>query len=246
MSDQSIIAWTTHTSNFWMGCAKVSPGCAHCYAETLTANRMGISVWGQSAPRQPVKGIWANVEKWNRQAMVSGNRARTFAMSLGDFFEDHPTANAIRPRAWQAIRAAPWLDWQILTKRPENITRMLPEDWREGWPHVWLGASVESARLCERARVLATIPAVVRFISYEPALGPIADAIDLAGIHWLICGGESGPNFRPMDPQWARDIRDKCRESGVAFFFKQSSARRTEMGIELDGQIVREFPGVLP
>lgn len=242
MSDKSIIAWTTHTANFWMGCAKVSGGCAHCYAETLTTNRMGLSVWGPSAPRQPVKGIWENVEKWNRQAQASGERTKTFCMSLGDFFEDHPTANALRPRAWSAIRLATWLDWQILTKRPENIARMLPDDWRDGWPHVWLGTSIESERYADRARTLAAIPAAVRFISYEPALGPIAHAVDLRGIHWLICGGESGPGFRRMDVKWARDIRDECTRNGVAFFFKQSSAFRTEMGTQLDGHTIRQFP----
>jgi protein gp37 len=129
----------------------------------------------------------------------------------------------------------------MLTKRPQNIGKFLPEDWEQGYRNVWLGTSVEDMRVAERADILREIPAVVRFVSYEPALGPLND-LDLTGIDWVIFGGESGSGFRPMDIQWARDIRTKCEENGTAFFFKQSAAFRTETGIELDGQVVRQFP----
>lgn len=241
MSESTIIAWTDHTANFWLGCQKVSDGCKHCYAETLTTNRMGLKVWGPGATRQVAKAVWGNVLKWNRDAERAGVRRRCFTMSLGDVFEDHPVANETRPRVWDIIRRCQSLDFQVLTKRPERIAECLPADWGDGWPNVWLGTSIEDNRVVGRADHLRRIPAVVRFVSYEPAIGPV-DQLDLTGIDWLICGGESGPGHRQMDVQWARDIRDRCRAHGTAFFFKQSSAHRTEMGIELDGQIVREYP----
>lgn len=129
-----------------------------------------------------------------------------------------------------------------VTKRPENIRGYLPDDWgQEGYSNVWLGTSIEDMRVKERADYLRDIPAVVRFISYEPALGPL-DALDLSGIDWIIQGGESGSGFREMPIEWARAMRSKCDQASVAYFYKQSAAYRTEMGIELDGEIVRKFP----
>ena len=182
----SIIAWTDNTANFWIGCEKVSPGCAHCYAETLSINRMGLRVWGAESRRQPVAGVYANVRKWNRRAEASGQRQRVFVMSLGDFFEDHPDAHAIRPQAWATMRDAPWLDFQILTKRPENIPQLLPPGWP--WPNVWLGTSIENDAHVGRAVALRQVPAVVHFISAEPLLGPLP-SLDLTDIEWLIVGG---------------------------------------------------------
>lgn len=242
MADRTIIAWTDHTANFWMGCQKISPGCTHCYAEPLTENRMGLHLWGPNSPRQPVHGVWANARKWHREAQRNGSPHRVFCMSLGDFFEDHPMAAEIRPRAWALIRETPMLHWQILTKRADRIEACLPSGWGGGWENVWLGVSIENAEYAARADHLRKIPAVVRFVSYEPALGPLAHALNLAGLDWLITGGESGHGFRPMNLQWARDMRDACRAKRVAFFFKQSSHRFTERGIQLDGEIVREYP----
>jgi len=242
MAESSIIAWTDNTFNPWMGCVKVSPGCAHCYAETLTKNRMGLHLWGAKAARQVTSpSNWKKPVAWNCEAERDGQRKRVFCASLCDVMEDHPTAAATRPRLWDLIRSTPWLDWQLLTKRPENYAGNLPADWGDGWPNVWLGTSIESNEYLGRADILRQVPATVRFISYEPALGPLTD-IDLSGIDWLIVGGESGSNFRLMDHAWARDARAKCGAAGTAFFFKQSSAYRTEMGIELDGQIVRNYP----
>lgn len=241
MGEGTIIAWTDFTANFWQGCTKVSAGCAHCYAESLTKNRMGLDVWGPNKPRKPVAGVWENVRKWNREAERSGDRKLVFVMSLGDFFEDDPVANEIRPRAWDLIRRSEWLDFQLLTKRPERIAANLPADWRDGWPNVWLGTSIEDMRVAARADHLRTIPASVRFVSYEPALGPLDD-LNLDGIDWMIYGGESGPGFRPHDLAWPRRMRERCSELGVAFFFKQSSAPRTEMGTTLDGETVRKYP----
>lgn len=247
MSDTTIIAWTDHTFNAWMGCAKVSAGCAHCYAETLTKNRMGLSLWGVDAKRQITKSPWDHVRQWEKAArlgesgLLGNGRHLVFTGSLMDWAEDRPDLEAPRARMWEVIRSSPHLWFQMLTKRPENIRRMLPADWGDGWENVWLGTSVEDMRVAERVDHLRDIPAVVRFISYEPALGPL-DEIDLTGIDWVIIGGESGPKYRPMELDWARAMRAKCEAIDVAFFFKQSAAIRTEMGIELDGEIVRKFP----
>lgn len=241
MGVETAIAWTDHTFNPWMGCQKVSDGCKNCYAETLVKTRMGLDLWGANSRRQVTKAPWENVEKWNDSASALGVQRRVFCASLCDIFEDHPTANATRPRVWDVISRNTSLVFQVLTKRPENIARMLPCDWGEGWKNVWLGTTIEDMRVAGRADHLRGVPAVVRFVSYEPALGPLDD-LDLSGIGWVIYGGESGPGHRAEDKDWARTMRDRCRDLGVAFFHKQSSAYRTEMGIELDGEIIREFP----
>lgn len=242
MSQETLIAWTDHTFNPWMGCVKVSAGCAHCYAETLTKNRMGLELWGPGSRRQvTTPANWRKPVAWNKEAKEIGESQRLFCASLCDVFEDHPTANETRPRLWDLVRTLDFLDWQILTKRPERILANLPEDWGDGWDHVWLGTSIEDNRVADRANYLRDVPAVVRFISYEPAIGPL-DKLDLEGLHWVIYGGESGPGHRGEDKQWARDMRSRCSERDVAFFHKQSAGYRTELGIELDGELVREYP----
>jgi protein gp37 len=247
MGEKTIIAWTDHTYNPWQGCSKVSAGCANCYAATFTKNRMGLHLWGDSAPRRITKGPWKEVLSWQRKAaagepgILGNGQHLVFTGSMCDWAEDRPDLVEPRKAMWEVIRTSPNLIFQMLTKRPQNIGKFLPDDWDEGYPNVWLGTSVEDMRVAERADILREIPAVVRFVSYEPALGPLND-LDLTGIDWVIFGGESGSGFRPMDVQWARDMRTKCEENGTAFFFKQSAAFRTEKGIELDGEIVRNFP----
>jgi protein gp37 len=248
MAAETLIAWTDRTFNAWMGCVKVSAGCANCYAETLTKNRMGLALWGKDAARQVTKEPWRNVTKWNREAAAGAVGVRgpelpllVFTGSLMDWAEDRPDLAEPRRRMWELIRDCQSLDFQLLTKRPENIAKFLPGDWGDGYANVWLGTSIEDLRVAERREHLAQIPAAVRFVSYEPALGPLDD-MPLDGIDWVIYGGESGPGYRPEDKDWARSMHRKCAAAGVAFFHKQSSGHRTELGIELDGKIVREFP----
>lgn len=244
MGEATAIAWTDRTFNPWMGCHKVSAGCKHCYAETLVTRRDWGDIWGANADRRRTsRANWAKPLRWNREALASGQRLRVFSGSLCDVFEDHPGPNAWRADLFQLIRQTPFLDWQLLTKRPENIARMLPEDWGPGWPQVWLGTSIEDNRVADRALPLISVPSVVHFVSYEPAIGDL-DQLDLTDIEWVIFGGESGPGFRPMNMQWARDMRDRCEahDPRVAFFFKQSAAPRTEMGTTMDGETVREYP----
>ncbi|MCA9223333.1 MAG: DUF5131 family protein, partial [Planctomycetales bacterium] len=204
-----------------------------------------VGVWGKDAPRRTFgDNHWKQPAKWNRQAHREGRRHKVFCSSMTDVFLDDRVIAAELAKLWPVIRSTPWLDWQLLTKRPERIAGSLPDDWDQGFPNVWLGTSIESNDYASRADHLRNIPAVVRFISYEPALGPL-DKLNLAGLDWIIYGGESGngsKNYRPEDKQWARDMHFRCSAGGVAFFHKQSAGIRTETGIELDGKIVRHFP----
>lgn len=256
MAENTLIAWTDKTLNLWMGCNKVSEGCRNCYAATLTKNRMGLSLWGLKAKRQETKGPWQNVKKWEREAAAGavgnlgpGQPTLVFLGSLMDWAEDRRDLDPIRVRMWELIRKSPHLTFQMLTKRPENIPNCLPPDWGEGYPNVWLGTTIEDNRVKHRADALRAVNARHRFISYEPAIGP-ANEVDLTGIDWVICGGESGPGYRPMDMQWARDIRDRCVAAGIAYFHKQDAAHRTEIRpflVEEDGTewAWKQYPGKL-
>lgn len=272
MADRSIIAWTDNTFNGAMGCMKISPGCKNCYAETLTTNRMGLHLWGPaSTTRRQITSdsIWLRPRVWVREALadndpskcqsckrkdiehvvggVRGDQAHgrrlVFCGSLFDWAEDHPDLVPMRVRLWDLIRSTPTLDWQLLTKRADRIAELLPDDWgAHGYPNVWLGTSIENADYAWRADHLRNIPAVVRFVSYEPALGPLAGNLDLTGLDWIIYGGESGPGYRQHELEWPRDMRDACDAAGVTWFYKQSAAYRTEMGITLDGAMRRAWP----
>ncbi len=210
---------------------------------------MGLNLWGANATRQITKQPWKDVLSWQKKAqkgvpgvLGEGKPQLVFTGSLMDWAEDRADLVSIRNQMWDVIKKCDHIHFQMLTKRPENIVKFLPKDWgSEGYPNVWLGTSVEDMRVSGRADILREIPAVVRFISYEPALGSLND-LDLKGIDWVIFGGESGSGFRRANLDWAREMKAKCENDDVAYFFKQSSAFRTEQGIELDGEIVRKFP----
>ena len=240
--EKTIIAWTDHTYNAWWGCAKISAGCKNCYAESLAARFGFPNLWGPDSDRRTFGDKhWRQPLEWNHDAIVEGRRRKVFCGSMMDWAEDHPIAEAIRPRIFETIRATPNLDWQLLTKRTERIEKCLPSDWGGGYPNVWLGTTIEGPDVACRADILRNIPAAVRFVSYEPAIGPLDD-LSLSGIDWVIYGGESGKNYRDHNLDWPRAMRDKCRASGTAFFFKQSAAWRTEIGTTLDGETIREYP----
>lgn len=172
----SKIEWTHHTFNPWWGCIRVSPGCEHCYAETL-ANRYGHAVWGPAkttARREMSESYWKQPLKWNRDAERAGERKRVFCASMADVFEDHPQLDYWRMRLWDLIEQTQMLDWLLLTKRPENMTRMA-DNWAGGWPaNVWAGTSVENQEYADkRIPELLKVLARVRFLSCEPLLGPV-------------------------------------------------------------------------
>lgn len=245
MAESSGIRWTHHTLNFWIGCVKVSEGCRNCYAETLITNRMGRpGLWGPAKTHNRDRtsaAYWNKPTAWNRRAAKAGVVDRVFSLSLADFFEDHPQLVSIREAAWDVIRRTPFLSYMLLTKRPENIARMLPSDWGRGWLNVGIGTSVEDMKVARRLDILRDVPALYRFVSYEPALGPLHEA-NLQGIDQILYGGESGPDFRPHDLAWPRAMRAECRTRGIAFFYKQGAAKRTEMFQELDGERIEEMP----
>lgn len=218
MAENSKIEWCRHTFNPWLGCTKLTPACDNCYAEGW-AKRTGQAGLWQGERRRTSAANWRLPLKWDRAAAAAGERHRVFCASLADVF-DNQVPPEWRTDLWELIRATPNLDWMLLTKRPENIRKMLPPNWGDGWPNVWLGTTVEDAERVRRIAVLRRAPARIRFLSCEPLLGDLG-TLDLTGIHLVISGGESGPRARPMHPAWARALRDQCAAAGVPFFFKQ-------------------------
>jgi protein gp37 len=228
MAETTGIAWTDHTFNPWWGCTKVSPGCKNCYADTLSS-RYGFDIWGPDKPRRFFSDQhWREPLKWEKRAAREGVRERVFCASMADVFEDNVDLLEHRARLFDLIEATPHLDWQLLTKRPENVARLVPREWNEGrWPgNVWIGASAEDqARLVQRMAHLARLPAPVRFLSCEPLLGPL-DLLSVGVLpDWVIVGGESGPGARPFNVAWARSLRSQAHGTGIAFFMKQFGAR---------------------
>lgn len=250
MAEKTGIQWADHTVNFWWGCMKVSPGCANCYAE-VWSKRYGRAIWGPAATtaRWRTKGPWRDILRWDARAAADGVRRRVFAQSMSDFFEEHPQLDEWRAEACEILAGLKHLDVQLLTKRPENIRRMVPDEWLTAWPsHIWIGTSVENQEQAnKRIRHLLGVPAAIHFLSCEPLLGLVdlpyrmewSSDEDWANngpphvtlgiseepdsqIGWVIVGGESGPKARPMRPAWARSLRDQCQAAGVPFFMKQN------------------------
>jgi protein gp37 len=221
MGQHSAIEWTDHTFNPWWGCVKVSPGCSHCYAETW-ARRYGHDIWGSNKPRRFFgEKHWHQPILWNKQAIFSNRRARVFCASMADVFEDNPVLSETRHQLWAIISQTTMLDWLLLTKRPENIMSLVP--WKNQWPsNIWAMVTVENQYYAnKRIPLLLDVPANVRGLSIEPLLGPVKLDKYINDVQWVIVGGESGVNSRPMNPEWIRDIRDLCNQANVPFFFKQ-------------------------
>jgi len=263
VSKETGIGWTDHTFNIAWGCMKVSPGCAHCYAETFS-KRTGHDIWGPAettARRTFGQKHWDEPLAWNRAAKKAGVRARVFTSSMADVFEDHPTIDAEREKLWPLIRATPWLDWQVLTKRPERIATNLPNDWGYGYDNVWLGTSIESQGYVGRLAELLRIPARIHFLSCEPLLGPldllttlaeaafVPDALtgtisNRAGfLEWVIVGGESGPGHREMPLNETLDFIATMLTIGCPVFVKQDSGPKPgKQGRIPDEHYVQQFP----
>ncbi len=259
MGEQSKIEWTDHTFNPWWGCVKVSPACDNCYAERDAARYMpGVALWGVGTLRRTFgQAHWAEPIKWNKQAAAAGVRRRVFCASMADVFDkEAPTAE--RQRLWGVIENTPSLDWLLLTKRVGNVKNMLPLSWLQSpRPNVWLGISVvNQAEAMRDVPKLLEIPAAVRFLSCEPLLELLAldevfgltaemtgcctdeDCEWCAGTNermqgprpdWIIVGGESGPNARPMAKSWVDRIHEFCIDYEVPFFFKQWGEWRAPM-----------------
>lgn len=242
MSDHSTIEWTDATWNPVRGCTKISPGCARCYAETFAERFRGVPghPYEQGFDLRLIPEKLAEPLRWSRPKMV-------FVNSMSDLFHKDVSDDYIQSVV-RVMRLANWHTYQILTKRSERLRDLLLTKLREAAeePHIWWGVSVENCRHgMPRIEHLRQAPARVRFLSVEPLLEDLG-VIDLQGISWVIVGGESGHGARAMDPAWVRNVRDRCRDASVPFFFKQwGGVRKGRHGRELDGRTHDEMPGAI-
>ena len=259
------IAWADVTWNPIWGCTQISEGCDNCYAKKLAHGRgyggpSGLRpyLWGKDGETEtgPTWDVergrsitrpsgWAKLDALNRKAEKNNQVIVCFGNSQTDVFQDHPVAKREMQRYWQKIKETPWIHYMLLTKRANNIRKSLPADWHDyehGYPNVWLGVSIELQKYAYRwENHLVDVPAVNKFVSYEPALGPLR----LKHLHKLdlvIVGGESGANRRPFEYNWARDMHQDCRKYGVCFFYKQDAGFRQSTNPYLDGKEWREMP----
>jgi protein gp37 len=236
MAQLSRIEWTDATWNPVTGCTKISPGCKNCYADRMARRlqAMGQPRYrnGFSVTLQP--DVLEEPLRWSKPKLV-------FVNSMSDLFHEAVPLPYIR-RVFEVMERADWHIFQVLTKRNERLAAIAGQ---LRWPeNVWMGVSVENQDYVARIGSLQKVPASVRFLSVEPLLGPIS-FLPLKGIHWVIVGGESGPRARPMQPQWVRAIRDRCRTKGVPFFFKQwGGVHKVKAGRSLDGRAWDEMPAV--
>ena len=234
MATNSAIEWTESTWNPVTGCTKISPGCAHCYAE-----RMAKRLKAMGQPNY-VNGFRVSMHEKALTAPLSWKRPQTiFVNSMSDLFHKDVSREFIG-QIFDVMEQAHWHRFQILTKRAGRLAQLAPS---LSWPeNVWMGVTVESAGYVDRIDHLRTVGAHVRFLSLEPLLGPIPN-LDLTGIDWAIVGGESGPGSRPMDIEWVRDLREQCQAAAVPFFFKQwGGTNKKKAGRELDGQTYDGMP----
>jgi protein gp37 len=222
MSAISTIEWTEATWNPVTGCTKVSPGCAHCYAETFAERFRGVP----GHPYERGFDLQLRPERltqpleWKKPKLI-------FVNSMSDLLHEDVPDGYIR-QVFEVMQQARQHTFQVLTKRPARLAELADD---LPWPtNVWMGVSVENQRWTSRIDDLRKVPAAIRFLSCEPLLGPLT--LDLSGIHWVIVGGESGPRARPMRADWARRVRDQCQEAGVPFFFKQWGAH-DERGVRV-------------
>lgn len=235
MADHSAIEWTDATWNPVTGCTQLSPGCDHCYALTFAERFRGVvgHPYEQGFDLKLWPGRLETPLKWKQPR-------RIFVNSMSDLFHEDIPDSFIR-EVFEVMAQANWHVFQVLTKRPRRMASLAAQLL---WPpNIWAGTSVELDRYSWRANAcLRQVPAAVRFVSAEPLLGPLP-SLQLDHLHWLITGGESGPRYRPCDPLWVRDLRDRCVAAGVAFFHKQWGGRTPKAaGRLLDGQIWDEMP----
>ena len=243
MSDGSHIEWTDATWNPVRGCVKVSPGCKHCYAETFAERFRGVPGHPYELGFDPrlVEDKLVDPLHWSRPR-------RIFVNSMSDLFQEAVPETYIA-RVFDVMAAADWHVFQVLTKRAarmaEVVARLPPR--LQNLAGVWLGVSVEDRKYgVPRIAELCRTPAAVRFLSIEPLLEDLG-TIELAGIDWVIVGGESGPGARPMQKAWVIALRDQCRVAGVPFFFKQwGGVRKSRQGRSLDGRTYDEYPAHVP
>ncbi len=262
MSTISTIEWTDITWNPVVGCVKISPGCAHCYAELLAARLKAMALADIEAGRNPGrkryyidaiddKGRWSgklipvpeallDPFRWSKPRMV-------FVNSMSDLCHESVPAEFIA-QVVNTMTQSPWHTYQILTKRSDRLRELLSCELGNAAQlrHIWWGVSVENRKHgLPRIAELQAAPAAVRFLSIEPLLEDLGK-LDLRGIHWVIVGGESGHGARPMDEKWVLSIRDQCVAAGIPFFFKQwGGIHKSVAGRVLSGCTYDEMPALM-
>ena len=228
MGKKSGIEWTDSSWSPWRGCTKVSAGCAHCYAERR-AKRVGEDF-----------NTIVRIKTTFEDPLKRKDPRRIFVGHLSDLAHETVPLSWV-DEVWEIIHRANHHTYMILTKRPHELKMILPDNWGEGWPHVWLGVTVENDENMWRLVGLEDISAAVHFVSAEPLLGPLPQLYSFFPmLDWVIVGGESGPGFRPMRPEWAWDIRDQCIAAEIPFFFKQWSGvnpKKDPRGRKLEGRV---------
>jgi protein gp37 len=238
MADKSAIEWTDATWNPVTGCTKISPGCDNCYAERFAERFRGTP----GHPFEPGFDLTLRPERL-KQPLSWRTPKMIFVNSMSDLFhKDIP--GEFKDHVFDVMEEADWHVFQVLTKRSSLMRDYLRRRYgaQRGPHHMWFGVSVEDGTKQSRIRHLRETPAGMRFLSVEPLIGPVG-TVDLTGIDWVIVGGESGPRARPMDPDWARQVRDQCLAIGIPFFFKQWGGLRPKSGGRLlDGREWSEFP----
>ncbi len=243
----SDIEWTEATWNPVAGCTMVSPGCTNCYAMRMAARleAMGNGKYDGTTRRSGDRAVWSgriNLDERTLRAPLAWSRPqRIFVNSMSDLFQEAVPIDFIQ-KIWEIMELSHWHTFQILTKRPARLRNIAVHEGIRVLPNVWLGTSVENADCMWRIDQLRHTPAAIRFISFEPLIGPVAH-VDLTSIHWAIVGGESGPAARPMRGEWVRELKAACHKQRVAFFFKQwGGPRKKKTGRLLDGRTWDEYP----
>lgn len=251
MAENSKIEWTDHTVNLWWGCSKVHTGCKNCYAEHLSDVRYKNALWGENNSRKRIKSAFPDLYKYQNKAQQLGVRQKVFIGSMMDIFEDSKplenpietikTTGDLRDRLFSNIQDGVYenLIFLFLTKRPENIVKMLPIEWSHGKENVWFGTSVSNCETVKYADRLRQLKFQNLFLSVEPQIENIKwSDIELKGIDWLIQGGESGHKKRPFNIEWAYEMKSICDYYGVPYFFKQID----KIQVIPEDLMIREFP----
>lgn len=243
MSTNSKIEWTGTTWNPVTGCNRISAGCDNCYALTLSKRLKAMGSAKYQNDGDPVTsgpGFGVTIHPDSLGDPYHWKTPRTvFVNSMSDLFHARVPVSFIQ-EIFKVMAETPQHTYQVLTKRSARL-RKIADAFT--WPdNVWMGVSVEDGEAIRRIDDLREVPATVRFLSCEPLIGPLGE-LDLNGIGWVIAGGESGPNYRPVHVEWVREIRDACSGQRVPFFFKQWGGRTSKaLGRELDGRIWGDMP----
>jgi protein gp37 len=250
VAQTSKIEWTDVTWNPVAGCTVASAGCSNCYAMRMAARleAMGTQKYAGLTRKSGGRAVWTGKIALDVKSLSAPYKWRkprkVFVNSMSDLFHPDVPAEFIA-RVWRVMMETPQHTYQVLTKRPDRMRALLSSPSFGSGQNIWIGTSVEDSTVLDRINELRAIPSFIRFISFEPLIGPVG-GVDLTDIDWAIVGGESGPRARPMQLDWVQQIEDRCRAYGAAFFFKQWGGITPKSGgRDLEGREWNEFPSVL-